>query len=387
MMRSRAVQGVLGLALAFLIPLAASGRRIVIQDPREKQLDQQLEDNKEWLKEAREEQKDYYEKAKRYYKRNQYARAREYYKIAANYRYKHWVLRETGRSGSRTLQPGVRTTTSRLDTRYTELAEEALETLDEKVAEEREAAAHDYVKGLFDRAEAAEMLQDYAKAYRTYEAIARTTRPYREDKKMVSYLLKASEKQQEIVGKMTQPLEKAEKLIKEDKPAEAHALLESFAENSQALFGLMPGVKERYDALMAVPAMTKEAKESEVQQKILLGEAALARGDYIGAQKHYREATTNYPESPSREKAAAKLAELLDDPAMVEKIREQQISRVCRPRLARARYLVNIGQPEEAREICEKLIEEFPDTEYADKARALLDTLAQERPGTTTPEE
>ncbi len=204
------------------------------------------------------------------------------------------------------------------------------------------------------------------------------------DKKFaVQIALKAREKQKGILSLAAKPLDEAEKLIGEDKPDEAIRKLEEFRLTYGELAMMAPELEARAQRLSAAPTVVAQSREQEIMRKILLGDAAFLREDYLSAYRHYREAATMYPEAQTASRAAEKLARLMEDSAIAAAIKQQRIEAECKPLIARADRLIRMGELDEAREVCQKLIEEHPDTEWSAQAAETLKSL---EPGTSESE-
>jgi tetratricopeptide (TPR) repeat protein len=344
-------------------------------DPRRKQVEDQLKQNKDWKKSAEKKQKDYYSKAKRYLSQKRFSKAEEYFKRAENYKYKQWQMRKVSGGSKTTYEPAVRKRSYRLWNKYAEMSQEALEVLPDKVAAEKAKATEGTIRQLLEKAEAADLLQNFSKAYDLYDDVIKKTSRYRDSKKMVRHLLNAQKKQLAILKKIAKPLDDAEKLLKEGKAAEAREVLAAYKEKNGKFLKAEPDLKKRFDALFDTPAIAEENREAEVRRKILAGDAALRRKDYLTAEKYYREATRLHLDTEARQKATDKLAAMLADEEIVAAMKQQQLDRECQPLLARAKYLLRLDEFDGVKKLCDRIIKDYPDSEYANQAQELLDGM------------
>ena len=67
----------------------------------------------------------------------------------------------------------------------------------------------------------------------------------------------------------------------------------------------------------------------------------------------------------------------MENPTIVEAIKKQQIEAECKPLIARAEWLVRMGNSDEARDICEKVMAQHPETDWAKRAAEILKSIEQ----------
>ena len=344
-----------------------------IKSARQKKVERQKKQNEAWQKSAEEREKDLCDKANGYYTAKLYRKAAHYYREALSVRYPQWDFRVVGKGSYKTVEPARHKERHRLETSRTRHARTRLDSMDEKISAEKEKGDKKDLRKLFDKAEVAMMLGDKAKAYEAYGAVIALAEEMGQNKLAVRNMLKAIEKRKEIVADISKPLAEAEKLIKEGKAADARKILEDFEREYASIIETIPELKGRHVELSETPEIREENREQEVQRKILAGDAALLRKDYLSAEKHYRAAATMDTGADAREAAAKKLADMLNDPAIVAAMKVQRIARECKPLVARARYLVRIGRGAEARLICRDIINAYRETEWAEAAQEILD--------------
>ena len=350
----------------------AFGQAVEIESPRARRVREQQEDNKRWKREAEARESELYDEAQSYYKSKQYRKAAEYYKKVLDLRYYQWDLDEVGQGRYRTIEPASDRDRRRLDTSRTRNARRMLETIGEKVRDEWMKDARKAMDELEEQAEVAEMLEENAKAYLIYGRLIELTERIGDTKDSVKTRLAAMKKQDAIRSEIAKPLDEAEKLLADGKPDQAYEKIEQFEREYEELFAIMPDLEARVTELKNSPVLAEQDREQEVMRKILAGDAALMRNDYLSAERYYRDAATMYPEVKAKEIAAKKLAGMLKDPRVMEAMEEQRVRRECRPLLARAEHKMLWGELEEAKQVCDQIIEIHPETEWADQARDIL---------------
>jgi len=360
-----------------LVAGTASARTITIDSGRKRRVAEQKEDNRRWEREARARQSELYEKAERYYAEKQYRKAAEYYRQVLDLRYPQWDIREVGEGRFRTEHPAREKVWLELDTSITRRVRARLRGMADKIAAEREKEIKKNIDELFEKADVATMLGDRAKAFQIYQQLIAYTERMGDSKLTVANRLKAKEKCKQILAQVVKPLDEAEGLVKAGKIEEAQKILQRFPDTAGRMMDLVPEIKQRYRALLNDPGILAVNREAEVQQRILAGDTALLRQDYVGAEQHYRTAATLYPEVKASQVAAQKLAQMLSDPKIVAALKAQQIERECKPLVARARYLVRMLEYDQARATCEQVIERYPDTEWAEQAREILNSIEE----------
>jgi len=357
--------------------VAASQAASKVRGARERKVEEQKEQNKEWLREAKREEREYYTKAEYYYKRKLYREAAKWYKRVLNLRYKQWPIRVRGSGSNRYEQPALRTATRSLDTNYTRNARVRMSTMDKLIASKRAADEKAALDAIKEKAELAMMLDKQAIAYKLYGDAIRLAKSLTLSKMTVQYRLDMEKRRKAILANAGKPLDAVEKLIKAKKITEAVAQLEEYGRKYAALMALVPSLKNRYEKLLGMQAVRTENREQEGQARVTAGDVALLREDYLGAKGYYETAMGMYPGTEAAKTAARKLAKLMEDPKIRAAIEQQRIEIECGPLLARARHLVRMLEPEEAAKICSHVLEKYPKTKWAEEAQRILDEIAQ----------
>ena len=140
---------------------------------------------------------------------------------------------------------------------------------------------------------------------------------------------------------------------------------------------------EAYEAIVADYPKSPEAgkaKELVAKIKIEVAEAnaseALAKADRLAADKKYPQAMTAYGKvveehegTVAAKTAATKLKQLRTDKTIGKEIREAEAAKKCKGWLQMARGMVKNGKSDAARKYYEKIIEQFPDTSFAETAK------------------
>lgn len=373
-----------GLVLALpllLLPLALESVAVpTIRSARDRKVEDQKEDNKRWLEEAQEREHSYYTQAETYYKQKLYRRAEKGYKRVLDVRYREWPIKEAG-SGTRRYEiPANRTVRRRLDTSYSRNAKVRLATMDTLVAAKTEADQKAELDGLKDKAELAVMLDDPAKAYGCYGDVAESAASMPDSKMTVRYRLDMLKQQEAIVTQARQPLDEIEKLVKDKKTADAVAKLEEYKNKYGALMELVPELRDRYQSFLGTQEVRTENREQECMMRVMAGDTALLRQDYLTAKRHYETAMGMYPGTDAAKAAAKKLAQLLEDPKIGAAITSQQLERQCAPLLARARYFMRMQNPAGAADACKLVIRTHPKTKWATEAQEILDEIDEAAP-------
>lgn len=342
---------------------------------RERKLEEQKEDNKQWLKEAEERERDYYTKAESYYKQKLYIRAEKWYEKVLDVRCKEWPIEIRGSGSRRRESPASRTVRYRLDTNYSRNARIRLAGMDDLVAKKKEAEQKEELGALKEKAELALMLDDQAQAYKLYGEVVALATSMGDSKMTVRYRIDMLDQQEAILGMAGKPLDEIGKLLEKKSITEAVKQLEEYEKKYAALMEAAPELKERYQGYAAMPSVRTENREQDCLARVNTGDAALLRGDFLTAKRDYEAAMGMYPGTAAAKSAAQKLAQLLEDPKILAVIAEQQMERECAPLLARARYFLRMQENAKAVEVCEQVIAKYPKTTWATEAQRLLDEI------------
>lgn len=362
------------LLFCFGAALPAPADEITIVDPFEKRIKEQEEDNRNWQKKAGDRESKLVKRAEQYYKEKSYRKAAEYYTKALDIRYRQWDIRKT--SDGKTLLARKKKTVS-LDTKNTARARQRLASIEDKIAAEEAAEIKKKIGKLFEQADVAMLVNDPIKAYKIYDSLIEFAAELPESKYAVESAIKAKGKQKAIRAAAEKMLVEAEKFIKDGKPGEAIAKLDEFEMGSRELLRLAPELKARYEQLTSTPEFAAVMAERAAQKRLLRGDAAMLREKYFSAYMHYRAVAINYPKSAAAKVASEKMAKLLADPRIKGAMREQEIEAECVPLLARAKALLALQRSGEAKAICDRIVEKYLESVWAEQASKLLKAIRE----------
>ena len=85
-----------------------------------------------------------------------------------------------------------------------------------------------------------------------------------------------------------------------------------------------------------------------------------------------------FAETKAGQAAAEKAKTMRADPALMKKITNTAAEKDCKGWLSMARSFIKAGMPEKARPYLERVIEKYPDTDFAQQAKDMLATLVKE---------
>ena len=342
------------------------------KDPRQKRVADQVRENHKWEYEAKRQEATLVNEANEYYKRKEFDKAEKYYRKAVDLRYWQWDLTETTVGGVTALEPARRKKKRKLRTSYTRIAEDRLRTMPEKRQEQRIADANAEFKELFEDADIERQLGNLAEAYKIYDKIIKEADKLGKEKVAIENALKAKKAQEDLLKPALKLLADAENFVKKKKPAEAVKSIEEFNSKYGWVTKLDPALKKCLDELCAVPEVRRELREQEAKLKIALGDAAVARQDYLCAVRHYESVIRTYADTTAGPIAAEKLAAMKNDPMIAEAMKQQEMELACKPLLARSGAMLKMGEFVEAKAACEKIIADYPDSAWAKQAAELL---------------
>lgn len=133
-------------------------------------------------------------------------------------------------------------------------------------------------------------------------------------------------------------------------------------------------------------ASGKKAKSLAAKTKIELDEGtaslSLKRADeamnkkkYTAAMKEYTRIVDKWPDTPSGKKAQAHLDKMQKDPALSKDVRETEAAKKCKGWLQTARGLAKNDRIDEARRYYKMIIDNYPNTSFAETAKVEMDKL------------
>jgi tetratricopeptide (TPR) repeat protein len=201
-------------------------------------------------------------------------------------------------------------------------------------------------------------------------------------KALAPILERVREKRDALVAKGWELLEESKRLAKEKQYVEALSILEDIQGEFRRVRDLAREVKTQKDLLHANPEAQEARRilELEPRAKKLLARAmeAFREENYAGSAALLASVLEKFEGTPSAKIARARLEELKSDPEMRRRIEEAQMKKDCSQWLNLARNYLRSGLRDKAREYCEKILEGYPDSEFAAEARALLEELDEE---------
>lgn len=358
----------------------AVGADYKTDDPIQKRVNEQLAQNRTWEQEAIRREQSLVSQGNNYYSQKNFAKATECFRAALAITYDQWSLRKLNVGGQESLQPASSRdrNTYKLNTGNTRIARERLANMDQAVATETQGQLKKRFDKLLADADAAIKANDPAKAYPLLRQIVTEAAQAPDPAAVKEFVTKAQAKQKTILDAVDKPLDEAENLLKDGKTSEAADKLEAFAKSSAALLAAIPELKTRYDHLANRDDLRKEGHEDAVQKRVTLGDQALQREDYLTAARQYRAAATLYPETDAARAAAEKLAQMQNDPKIAEGLKQQEVDALCKPIFTHAENMIRNKQYDEARADCARLMDQFAATSWADRAKALLETIPAE---------
>ena len=123
-----------------------------------------------------------------------------------------------------------------------------------------------------------------------------------------------------------------------------------------------PDAKTAIDAA----AKAKQADDALAAQKM--------QGDKNddGAYIAFKSIVKNYPDTDAAKTAADAVATYEKDPAFVKRVNEKEFGAKAKSMLSLAENYVSAGRPELAQKKYQDVIDQFPDTSYADTAKKAL---------------
>lgn len=137
-------------------------------------------------------------------------------------------------------------------------------------------------------------------------------------------------------------------------------------------------VEEYPDSDFAARAKIQyEALLKEANRRLGAADADYQTGRYDKAKEGYEYVTRNFPGTDAAEKAAEQLANLASDPAARRYFKQKEVERTISSKFQYAENLLNAGKYDRAAEVYQEIIDEYPDSSYAAKAKERLKDLGR----------
>lgn len=127
-----------------------------------------------------------------------------------------------------------------------------------------------------------------------------------------------------------------------------------------------------------IAEMINSAKKEEKASRTLnLAEQARVTGRYAEALKQYDRLLKKYPGTESEETAAEKAAAIRSDPEIMAIVRDQLAEKECNRMLDTAESYIANQKFDRARVYLQEIIDDYPDTSFARKAKEKLEKLGE----------
>jgi len=180
-------------------------------------------------------------------------------------------------------------------------------------------------------------------------------------------------------------LTEADRLLQQNKPADAYDLLQDVAEQ---FYGTKPAsramakLQELKNDRPAFAAVLSRRDRISAERTLELARRAVSEGRYGDAERYYRLILDLYPHTPAGPTARSALDELLADASSAAELAVQKVWPDARVLLALARRYRQIDRFDEARRCYQQVLRRFGGTPFAEQARKALATLPAASPTT-----
>lgn len=182
-----------------------------------------------------------------------------------------------------------------------------------------------------------------------------------------------------LMGLGYEMLAKAEKHGEAGEFGHMHALLEVLNEEFRDVRDLYRGAKRIERAHSSNPESKKAAKalklEPEARAELEKAEGYVDRENYAGALLTLRRILEKYEGTPAASESARLLERLESDPKIQKAIAEQEEKTNCNQWLRAGREFERQSDREKARAEYRRIVERYPDSEFAKEARERLEAI------------
>lgn len=339
---------------------------------REEQVKEQQADNAKWEAGAKEYQNDLYKRAEEYYKAKKYDAAGKYYRKAISITYKQWDIRESTPiahvigAEDTILLPARRKIDKKLKTDVNQKAELKLDTLGKAKLTDTAQAIGEEAKALQEEGKPAE-------AYALYARIAGNALPRDLRKK---WGRNADKAMAAIDADATKQLDAIGKLVADGDTEKAK---EAFAEFRKVYGDFAASEKShaRYLELAEGEEFQKLLRHEEASAKLARIEELLADKDLDGAYDLLKESAPLYEDTEPGKKMITMLAEFHADKNRMRAVANEQAGEKCKALMRKAANYTANNMKRQAARAYRKIIERYPDTDYAAEAQKELDALTR----------
>lgn len=198
---------------------------------------------------------------------------------------------------------------------------------------------------------------DFAEIRKALDATLQNTPPKPDSEMAVIFEEEAAEK-----------LKEADKLYKAKRLSDAWDKYCEIAED-------YPNVPSGKKARATEKKVKIEWDETTASLSLKRADEALGKKKYDDAMKEYNRIVDKWPETPSGKKAQTQLDKMQKDPAFSKEVRETAAAKKCKGWLQTARGLAKNGRVDEARRYYKRVIDEFPNTSFAETAKTEMEKL------------
>jgi len=192
------------------------------------------------------------------------------------------------------------------------------------------------------------------------------------------------------LGKQFLPAKKGEALLHEaegwqrlmemrqlEKNGKALGAASGYEEIARKYAGLEPAAQAKSDLsrLRGSRQYAADKKEVAARDALQAAEQRLADKDYVAAHQAFQSLIAKYAGTAAAKDAKETLARMEADPDIMQVVRQTEAARRAQNLLDIGRNLARTGNLNQAKEYFQKVVSEFPGTDYAAQAQAELNKL------------
>lgn len=359
----------IAVCLSLVSGFNAYGQRI--RSITEERAREQERDNRQWESDATRAQREIYNRAEELFKNERYEDAFVLYRRVLNITYPYWdlgtVRRPVRPRGRDAFGPAPATSRSRkkLVTSLNTRAEDRIRSIRENVRDAVFVESFGDAKGLFDDGNLASAYSELKRLPNIRGVSSSTRSKYeRQIDNMVGEIEKEAER---LLDEMRQALD-----------AEDQSALRNAHSEFQYKFGKFNEHEElslRYRRITGASNFTHLMREEIAAGLLQEARAAFENEDIDTAVEMFTRIVNYYQDTAAAEEARVDLDTIYGDDELQRTVANERAREQCELWLRQAKNFVANGQIDQAQRRYNRIIEYYPDTDFAEEARKALEEL------------
>jgi Asp-tRNA(Asn)/Glu-tRNA(Gln) amidotransferase C subunit len=350
------------LAILFLVMA-----RFAIAETTQERLQNQIADNQKWELDARQVQSRYFQKGEELLGAQEFTEAVQFYLKVLQVSYPQWDIKPYSPAirypGTPSLMqlPGMKVVMKQLVTDLNDKANDKLNNM-------KKVQLATLIDGSW---KSVDELLAAGKAGQAYAILKRISSADMPDSLHRKYDAQLTQRMTDIEKQASDALAELKKNLAAQDVEKSKTALNAFRDKFGE-FEECPPIHSLYEETVNMPEFQTMLREDAAAERFAEAQEMLKGEKFADAEDYLQEISDRYADTAAGKQAKTKLDEMHADKALMRTIANDRASQQCEEMLRKARNFRANGLTADAEKLCRKIIERFPDTDFADKAGKML---------------